>query len=397
MKGLEGIVYKFFTLIFLVLLFFGCDEETLQTGNDGTIRPLTPEEEFFVKSSNQFAFSLLHDNKTSGENISISPLSVGAAIGIISNTVSDNDFSDFRKQVGLPDLPRIEFNKAYYEVSNMLPLMDENIHLNFYNSLWTNYSVSDHNDFYTQVLAYYKTDIQEIYPGKSFDQKHINKWSEVNSKSLFKSIQKFNYLSDFQIINLGIFEASFLENRKTQLVQTEFVDLNGNESTVKMNYIPSMKVGFEKVNGVNHLQLPISNESFTLEIIMPEQMDIADPILYNTEHLNLVETGLVLPDIKSTFELKLNEYFDRHMINQHLSKGLTDNLDIQSSSLSDYSYINKTLVQITGQNQQNTPALLLEKIDDTEDLIVINRPFYFFVKEKNSDLILFEGVYASPK
>jgi|GEM_PF-2275017 len=395
-KGRAGILNNFFLAVFLLALV-SCEEDIVTSANGPKIRPLTSEEQFFIESTNELAIDLLREKENSNQNILISPISVGATLGIIGNAVSESEYTEFGKKVGFPLLPRIEINKAFYEVSTMLPYLDKEISIDFHNSLWTKYNLSENEGFYNQVLAYYNADIQELLTGKDFNSKHIDKWTQLNSNSKITEIDKFNFGSDFQIVNLGLFRGSFFEDAIPEIKTAKFYADNGSVYETKMNLFVNKKIEKYDVNGAAVYAIPINNANFVLELSMEENA-LDDIHLSRSEQIELIQANLLIPDIKSTYELYLNKDLGKYEIDEMLDKALSDNFLLNQRFNSDYTFLNKSLLEISGRSGETITdnGLVVEKVEP-KDVISIDKPFYFFVKERNSNLIIFEGKYSRPQ
>lgn len=396
MKGFAG---KFILVLVAsaTIIFSACDEESLDKEGLVESRPLTQEETFLVESSNLFAFNILNQNSSiNNQNISFSPISAGAALGIVGNTLSDQSFEKFKKIVGLPDLSLVEINKAFYELSTMAPLLDEQVDVRFSNSLWTQYRVSDINDVYSKMLAYYNIDVMETYSRRVFEEKFISKWIQTKSDFRFDKIEKFNTSVPFQIINLSQFQGSLFNNDKAVALTLDFIDNEGKTHATEMNCYTNKSILVKEFPNMQKLELPIGNGEFLLEIILSNKYNN----YVSNDDLGFVSSrrynSISLPDILNSYEFIFDDTFSKYQVNDFLAQGLEDHFP-ENQLISTSTFINKSSISITGNKRTISGKINeLETINDETNFIVDN-PFFYLIKERNSGLILFEGKYNSPE
>ncbi len=396
MKGIDGKFWVFFLMI-SSLSFFGCDEEALDREGRAGIRPLTQEEVFLVESSNKFAFDLLNQpQQNSTENISFSPVSAGAALGIVGNMLTDERFKSFQSEVGLPDLSQVKINKAFYELSTMAPRLDPSVEMKFTNSVWTNYRISNVNDVYSRLLAYYNADVLESFSDKPFDEKFITKWIQTNTNFKYNTIENFQPSSAFQVINLGLFDGAYFNQKAAKRISIDFNLGEGEVLKTDMNLFSDVEVSlFENSDGLFSFSIPLGNGEYKLDIISGalenKTVSLSDIGTGNEKTIN----HLIIPDILSSSEFAFDRSFSQFKIDDFVSKGLTQYFPDDHYNLSGR-YLNKTLISIKGKKAGNLIEFKDLAQPKTSSILTLDRPFYFFISEESSQLILFAGRYNFP-
>ncbi len=396
MKGKVG-KYLGWIMLFSTIIFSACDEERLDKEGQIEARPLTQEETFLVESSNEFAFQLLNQyNLDIEENISFSPISAGAALGIVGNTLSEEKFNEFKSIVGLPDFSQVKINKAFYELSTMAPLLDPGVDVGFTNSVWTNYHISEINEVYSKILAYYGADILETYSDKPFDEKYISKWVETKSEFNYSTINKFDKASEFQIVNLSHFKGSFFELKNAKQIPTPFTDKNGKVYDIKMNLFTDTEVSvYNSLDGIQSFSVPIGSGEYFLQVITGDiegKIISADDLISNDAQ---TYQNIAIPDILSTYEFGFDKSFSLYNIDQFIVEGLSSQLPQQAISKSS-NFINKNLISITGRKAAYNKEIKDLGVNEDTPLFALNKPFYYIISERSSGLILFGGKFNSP-
>lgn len=393
MRKQAGRLSKIFLSIVFLISFWACDEDKFKSGETPEVRPLTPEEKFLVESSNNFALELLSETaQAEKSNVLLSPVSAAMALGIIGNAGSPEKFENFKYKMGLPQLSNTEIDKAFFEVSHMLSYIDPSVGISFANSIWTNFDVSVNERFYNRVMAYYNTDIRIFGESKTIDKKWVDKWLIAKTGNEVAALKTYDPQSNFKIVNLGTFSGKMFHDIPSQWVAANFHGVDGQESAAAMNFYRNISVSILKNDDVLVMEIPVGNSSYSLSIIMPDSLvenirisEVSFPETFKT-------ASLLIPDIVASHEHLLNQNLTAFGAEKYLHESINTTFSdplIQP----DLSCVVKSRVSIKGTKINATVPRPLEDLEIKEDVIKINRPFYYLVKEKNSDLIVFEGKF----
>jgi len=394
-NGFAGNVLRLMAGVAMVFLLFSCDDEQFNKGDLSEVRTLTPEEKFLIQSSNEFAMNLLEETRgENSENFLISPIGASMTLGIIGNAGSEESYEAFREKMHLPKFTDMEVNKAFYEVRTLLPLVDPSVKISFATSVWSNYDLSSNANFYNKVLAYFETDIMEFREEKSIDKKQIDKWLAGKTQNESISLQTFDPNSNFRIINYSSFGGRMFDGLSTLQITYPFSGVDGDEKKITMNFYQEIPVNVSQKEGALHLEIPIGNSNYLLKVMMPyDNVDEAN-LSSTTSTPNLAIANVLIPDIRTSTELSLNRKLKEFEAEEYLYEALSSafgHRDIQPQLAS----IHKSVLHIEGKKLNATP-IPFEELQFEGDVLAINRPFYYLVKEKNTDLIVFGGKYIYP-
>lgn len=395
MRGFAGNIFRLIAGTAFVLSLLSCDDEQFNKGELSEVRTLTPEEKFLIQSSNQFAMDLLEETRgKNDQNFLVSPIGASMTLGIIGNAGSEESYEAFREKMHLPKFTDMEVNKAFYEVRTMLPLIDPSVNLHFATSIWANYDLTSNTNFYNKVLAYFETDIMEFREEKAIDKKQIDKWLAGQTPDEVVTLQKLEPNSNFRIINYSSFRGKMFGGLSTLQIVYPFSGLDGKETNVTMNFYQEIPVNVSKKDNTLHLEIPVGNSNYLLKVIMPYQN--LDEVKFGdmSSTPNLTIANLLIPDIISSTELSLNNKLKEFEAEEYLYEALSNSFghrNIQPQLTS----IHKSLLHIEGKKLNANP-IPFEDLQFEGDVIAIDRPFYYLVKEKNTDLIVFGGKFIDP-
>lgn len=394
-NGFAGNVLRLMAGVAMVFLLFSCDDEQFNKGDLSEVRTLTPEEKFLIQSSNEFAMNLLEETRgENSENFLISPINASMTLGIIGNAGSEESYEAFREKMHLPKFTDMEVNKAFYEVRTLLPLVDPSVKISFATSVWSNYDLSSNANFYNKVLAYFETDIMEFREEKSIDKKQIDKWLVTKTQNESISLQTFDPNSNFRIINYSSFGGRMFDGLSTLQITYPFSGVDGDEKKITMNFYQEIPVNVSQKEGALHLEIPIGNSNYLLKVMMPYDNVDETNLSSTTSTPNLAIANVLIPDIRTSTELSLNRKLKEFEAEEYLYEALSSafgHRDIQPQLAS----IHKSVLHIEGKKLNATP-IPFEELQFEGDVLAINRPFYYLVKEKNTDLIVFGGKYIYP-
>lgn len=394
-NGFAGNVLRLMAGVAMVFLLFSCDDEQFNKGDLSEVRTLTPEEKFLIQSSNEFAMNLLEETRgENSENFLISPIGASMTLGIIGNAGSEESYEAFREKMHLPKFTDMEVNKAFYEVRTLLPLVDPSVKISFATSVWSNYDLSSNANFYNKVLAYFETDIMEFREEKSIDKKQIDKWLVTKTQNESISLQTFDPNSNFRIINYSSFGGRMFDGLSTLQITYPFSGVDGDEKKITMNFYQEIPVNVSQKEGALHLEIPIGNSNYLLKVMMPYDNVDETNLSSTTSTPNLAIANVLIPDIRTSTELSLNRKLKEFEAEEYLYEALSSafgHRDIQPQLAS----IHKSVLHIEGKKLNATP-IPFEELQFEGDVLAINRPFYYLVKEKNTDLIVFGGKYIYP-
>ena len=394
-------------LLILLIAITGCVQESADPDNALLLRPLTAEEEILLHSSNEFSFELLrmlHQIKPE-ENSLFSALGVGNGIGMSFNLLEKKPKDELKSFLKIDAVRDIEIHKAYFQLSELLNLIDYNIQYMNSNSLWVNRNMELNEYAEDKIMAYYDADLNYLDFSSDKSIKKINTWAEKRTFGKIKTIVSNLDPSDKSFIANCLF---FDINRALPFEQIDYQDLSF--TTIDGDYINCKGIGM--VSGdFNYFEnedyqivdIPIGKKQFYLTLIMPYKLggihkmitEFTPELLQNYLNQTIeINESLLIPDIEIDSEIRLKSLFPNF--------GLTGPLRINSDF-----YLNGN-IDISDFIHKSHFSIGMDQYDDTQksinpdiqpvlsEPILFNQPFIFIVRERFTGAITFTGKMVKP-
>ena len=394
-----------FSLIIPLLL--SCEADSPEPDNILKLRPLTSEEETLLKSSNEFSFELMRmlDHKSPDENLIFSSFGVGNGIGMAFNIIEDRPKAELKKFLKISDVRDIDIHRAYFELGEILNLIDRDVQFTKANSLWINYTQEINPLSGDKIMAYYDADIEYLDFRNDKSVKTINRW--VENRSYGKISHVLNQISPNDrsyIINAIHFDVSWnLPFNELSLENFSFTDLHGEQRSCKnINLYSGEYLAYVDQN-ISMLDIPLGNKQFYLSIIVPDRISDFHKVVENLtpeligeylEEAVTISNDILLPKINIDSEVRLKDLFPEF--------GLTGPIEVirnyyPVSNLFISDFIHKTSINIGTSNQMNQNQSHAEILHQTTaNPMIIDRPFIFLVREKYTGAIVFTGKLVNP-
>jgi len=357
----------------LVWVLFSCDEDKFNNSDQGTIRPLKTEEKYLVEASNNFAIEVLKKlESNASEQAVFSPLGLGMTAGILSNAVEEVNY----KMLGTHELNSIEVNKAFYEVENMLPRLDEKVKINFANALWNKEAITLSEDFTSKVMAYYNADVRALDFEKDQAQNYITKWAEVKTEQRLTSVDVSQNQEDLYLINAASFTYPHHLSNTTIDATIVSADLHNiytfeDQDILFKEYVMGNKryslVTMEPKNGQNIGTL--------IRKLTPSD-------LRHYRDNVTIDAARHVPDLDITFEHNYVDVFDRQWFTRFLI----------SQSGSNLNALDKFKFNITHKASVRIASPDPEEVSGVDAMQAKSSSFIFFITEPHTDLLLFAGI-----
>ncbi|MEW6508157.1 MAG: serpin family protein [Bacteroidota bacterium] len=400
-------------IIFSVLLIFIAGCETSSQFNDETpMRELTRAEKQLVASSDNFALKIFKKiaEDALGENVFISPLSISIALGMTLNGADGNTYEAMRSTLSLSGITQQEVNESYQSLMQLLTKIDGKVIMQIANSIWYRNTISVKPDFIETNKKYFDAVISPMNFNDPATVNAINNWvKESTNGKIDKIVENIDPQTIMYLINAiyfkGAWQYQFDKNKTTD-------DLFKKESgaTVQCKMM-NMETDFyiSSNNTFTMLDIPYGKGNFSMTILLPaKEKTVKDVVNVLTDaawknslnSLSKMKKQLYMPRFKMEYKSKLNETlkalgmeiaFDPYSANfKKIYEGV-GNAYISSVD-------HKTFVDV---NEEGTEAAAVTSVtvgvtSIQDNIIKLDRPFIFVIREKTSNCILFIGKLEDP-
>lgn len=386
------------------------------TNNDTNMDDLTEIEKGLIASDNEFGVNLFQEiNVIQGDqNIFISPLSVSMALGMTLNGAKGETRSQMENTLGYYGLSSEEINKAFKNLIMLLSGLDHNVLFEIANSIWTRKGFEVKEPFYDTNREYFDAEVAEVDFNLMATIDRINDWVDSKTHGKIKKIvdPPISPLTMMILVNAIYFKGDWtLQFDKDDTKDMPFYLMDGSDESCRMMYIKDdFKCYYD--DDYQAIELPYGDGDFSMLVYLPAQNDIAVDInqFVGTVSASLIdqwddiavtqEVNLYLPKFELDYKVPLNAMLE--------TLGIEDAFDPQVADFGGISDMNelhisevfhKTYVKV---DEEGTEAAAVTSVTigttsiGPPDMMMVDRPFMFVIRENSSGTILFVGKIIDP-
>ena len=395
-----------FFVVVLMIICSGCDKELSEIDDNQVLRKLSPQEIELINSTNSLSVCVLKTeyNSNREQNFMFSPLSVGMALGMIYNSVGENEKLQIQQVLGLESLEEKEINKSYNELLNFIQVSNDQFQISYANSLWFSHDIDVNEVFRTKVMAYYDAEISEINLNKPHFYDFINDWGSMKTNGSFdflinKAPEKS---SEIFFINALSLNTGWTKGETFFRVQRDFTGINNKSLKVNTLNWEGLDVKLNSSDAYSFIELPFENDQFKLLIIQPEIPESMSDLLEHISSNELAQIADNALEFKANVSIPDIDFFGQRQMKSTLSELGLNNIFLSSADLSP-SFVSKGK-NIAGIRHLAKIDLNTDNIDNFSEAAdftsafestYVNKPFLYFVKDRHTNSILFAGFYTN--
>lgn len=379
----------------------------------------------YAEGLNQFAYRIFSELKGE-ENVFISPYSISTALSMLYNGADGKTREEMAELLGYNLLPG--YTDGYSEAANQTANSDSNylletlkkadpkVTIDVANSIWLAQGIRFNDTMEKALLApvrnYYAADIFQVdfTDAKTLD--NVNQWvSDHTDKMIDPFLEEFQNKED---IRLFLANAIYFNGKWSSPFspdETNKASFYGKASTqsVDMMHMSDEKYRYYTGNGLRGIEIPYGEGSVVMDVLLPEDGDSYIGDLYSS--LTGDEMNGFLKQLDASGMTKINTLalpkFEMEYGLVNLNEAL-QNLGMKSAfgDDADFSLIgdelkvgevgHKAKIQVeewgtrasaaTGITVETTAAEISEPVN-----FIVDRPFIFLIRDKQSGSILFMG------
>ncbi|WP_420155062.1 serpin family protein [Siphonobacter sp.] len=391
-------------LLFVLLLGFVSCKPGDEVKEGGI--PLHLGNRAYVEHSTDFAFDFFRriNQVNSSENVFVSPLSLHIALGMLLNGAEKESYEEIKKVLRLTDE---EYNSLYKILMEGLPKVDNRVTVNLANSVWYRQDKSVEASYTETLKQYFQSEV-----------KPLTTVGPVNDWARQKTNNKINKILDtvdpdlfMLLMNAVYFKGDWKNQFKTSNTRDEsFSQANGTKKQVKMMHQEN-SFGYAQMPGYTACELPYGNGDYRMTILLPNSGQSVDSLVqnYTTTHWNELQKRLqtlrvqvALPRFEINFdsENQLNGILQQMGMSKVFSRPEANLTKIRPQNDLFVGFIKQKAYISTDEKGSEAAAVTAIGVFgstsvSTPPAFICNRPFAFFISEKNSNVILFAGKVAT--
>ena len=348
-------------------------------------------------SKTGFALSFFKQvNKASkgSENIVVSPYSAGAALSMLME--------------GAQGQTKVELDNALNGCvfSNQKLESGDSVEVNSANSVWIDSDFSVRNHYVNVLQKDYDALVETLRFSDPATVRAINNWcSEHTDGKIDEIIDRLTPGDVMVLLNALYFNAPWEDKFDSSLTgEADFYGVTGT-NRVDMMYRKG-RYNYAEYQGCQMIELPYLGSSYSMFVVLPpEGMKIDSFLPYVNENvyeeamkmLAPVEVKFRMPKVKMETEMLLNDV----LMNMGVKTAFTGAADFkgiaETGSLAVSQVKQKCYVDITETGTEAAAVtsiqVRLTSVRPEFDVktMTVNRPYVFFIADKEADNILFAG------
>jgi serpin B len=377
-------------------------------------RPLTDAEADLISADNAFAFALLNTiaPTEAGENVFISPLSIGMALGMAYNGASGGTREAMAATLRLEGLSLDQVNASYRSVIDLLRGLDPTVEFTIANSIWHRLEIALAPAFLDRTATYFDATVQALDFASPAAAETINAWVSDETRGRIEEIvtppipeETIAYL-----INAIYFKGSWTSRfDRARTADGPFFRPDGTTRSVPLMHTAEPIPLFVTYDaGIMIGELPYGGGAYRMTIVVPQDPAALDGLVASLTQArwdgwitDLDSTALHVTLPKFTME------YDRELADDLKALGMevafcdnpwADFTELYPPGGACISAVkHKTFVLV---DEEGTEAAAVTSVEigltSAPPMLVVDRPFLFAIREALSGTILFMGKITDP-
>jgi serine protease inhibitor len=413
-KGiLLAVIISLSALGFVVLFTIKPIAATADVAQTSPIKQASTMNEKLVTANTKFGFKLFSEilKQNGNQNVFVSPTSVAIALNMTYNGASGSTEQAMAQTLQLQGMSLNEINIAQQSLSQTLANSDPKVQLSIANSLWARSGVAFKPEFLETIKEAYKARVTNLDFNNPNATSIINNWVNENTQGKIPTIvDQINPATVLFLINAVYFKGNWEKQfSKDATQELPFTLLDG-----KRKQHPLMSQSGRYRYAENELfqaiSLPYGSGNLSMYVFLPKSNVTLQSFYSNLNYenweqwlnrFNSREGSIVLPKFKLEYEIELKQTL------QALGMGIAfadkaDFSNMTSASVKIDEVKHKTFVEV---NEEGTEAAAVTSVGirvtsampQQPFRMVVDRPFFFAIRDNRTGTVLFMGSIVEPK
>lgn len=363
------------------------------------------------QAHNSFGFNSIKiiSKEEGNKNVFISPSSIALALSMVYNGANGETKNAMQKTLQFQKLDINTVNEESLGLINSLKNPDPKVELSVANSVWAKNGLDFKKDFLSVVSGFFNAQITNLDFSKPDAADTMNAWVSKNTKGKIPRIINPPIPNDMvmYLINAVYFKGSWTTEFDKNLTKDR--DFTTSEGVLRKH--PLMRqngnISYLETEDFQSVNLPYgTNKRLSMYVFLPKDLNNFVQNLnmnkWNNWMKQYKETDgtILLPKFKMEYEIGLISTLTQ------LGMGLAfqDNADFSGigNNLTISEVKHKTYVDVNEVGTEAAAAtsvgIMTTSIDSSKKIFYmeVNRPFFFVIKDNQTEEILFMGTIQNP-
>ena len=370
-----------------------------------------------VSANTRFGLKLYGEvlKQNAGKNVFISGSSVALALAMAYNGAEAETKQSMARALELQAMSEGEVNQAFRDLNAALASPDPQVQLQIANSLWARKGINFKPDFIQRTKDFYGAEVAEL----SFDDPNapgkINEWvSDKTKGKIDKIVDQISPDAILFLINAIYFKGKWsAEFDKANTKDETFTMGDGRQKKVPMMNRSGDYKYFEDKN-FQAVSLPYGGKRVAMYVFLPASgtsLEAFHKSLTAENWENWMEKfqqtpgDVALPRFKMEFEAELNDAlkalgmgaaFDPSQANFSRMVQLANNVYISKVKHKSFVEVNEegTEAAAVTSTEMRTTSIQMPR---QRFRMVVDRPFFFAIRDNQTGAVLFMGSILDPQ
>lgn len=363
-----------------------------------------------------FGFNLYAElvRQDAGKNIFLSPTSVAIALAMTYNGADGDTRAAMERALQLQGMTRDDINRANAQLKALLEAVDPKVELQIANSLWARHGVSFQADFIARNRESYAAEVRELDFNNPGATKTINGWvSDKTKGKIDKIVDQISPETILFLINAIYFKGKWttpFDKAKTE--EGDFTLATGSVKRHPLMHQHGRYSYFEN-DQMQAVALPYGDRRVSMYVVLPKENSSLQAFHQTLtasswqewmRQFRMREGNIALPRFTVEYESGLKNALS----NLGMSVAFSGSADFSGMvKPPTRAYIHEVKHKAFAEvNEEGTEAAAVTSVEmRTTSLgpppqiftMVVNRPFFFAIRDNQSGSLLFLGSITEPR
>lgn len=369
---------------------------------------------YLAQETNQLGMKLFKQLRAAeeGRNVSISPYSISTALALAYNGSDGKTATELGELLGYAPVEREKMNKDHQDLLTLLNNVGSGIELKTANSIWAKEELPLRKEYLSTGKAYYEAEIRNTDFSGQQSVKEINEWVSEHTENKIKKMLEEPPGKDAVavLVNAVYFKGGW--NQVFAEEDTRLADFHSTEdSKVQVDMMKQSGVfGYAETENWQAISLPYTGWMDMLIVLPTEDysLDELQDELAKGEIQDSVFDGkygeISLPKFSVSYGIDLKDSLKALGVKQAFDPDHGDFSNM--AEIPDPIFINqiihKSYIRVNEQGSEAAASTLVAMMaggaasTDEPFKMVVNRPFLFAIKDRQTGVMLFLGAIENP-